>query len=134
VAGNKLVFKTDFTDGSSGIYTASLFPTRVPGDVNNDGQGGCADFAIVQKNSARPATFTGRPQRRRTIDFPGFPVLERNFGHSGIAPLLGDANGSGIVDRTDLKTLFANFGNTAHRAGDFNADGKVDFSDYQALS
>jgi MYXO-CTERM domain-containing protein len=135
VAGNKLVFKADFTDGTSGVYTASLFPTRVPGDVNNDGKVDAADFAIVQKNlGASGGRSLGDLNGDGTIDFLDFQVLERNFGHSGIAPLLGDANGDGIVDRTDLKTLFANYGKYGSIAqADFNGDGGVDFTDYQAL-
>src|SRR5439155_12178009 len=130
VAGNKLVFKADFTDGSSGIYTASMFPTRVPGDVNNDGKVDAADFAIVQKNQGvTGGRSLGDLNGDGMIDSLDFQVLERNFGHNGIAPLIGDANGDGTVDRADLKTLLANYGKYGSiPQADFNGDGKVDFS------
>jgi hypothetical protein len=135
VAGNKLVFEADFTDGSTGIYSASVYPTRVPGDVNNDGKVDAADFSVLIKNLGKPGgrslgDLTGDGQ----VDLQDYQLVEQNFGRSGIAPLLGDANGDGVVDTADLKALMSNVGKYGSiPQGDFNGDGKVDFADFQEL-
>jgi hypothetical protein len=135
VAGNKLVFQADFADGSSGIYSASLYPTRVPGDVNNDGKVDAADFSVLLKNLGRTGgrslgDLTGDGQ----IDIQDYQLLEQNFGRTGLAPLLGDANGDGVVDGADLKVFFSHAGKFGGIAqGDFDGDGRIDFSDFQVL-
>jgi hypothetical protein len=135
VAGNKLVFEADFTDGSTGIYSASLYPTRVPGDVNNDGKVDAADFSVVLKNLGHTGgrslgDLTGDGQ----IDVQDYQLLEQNFGRTGLAPLLGDANGDGLVDAADMKVFFSHAGKFGGIAqGDFDGDGRIDFSDFQVL-
>src|SRR6266566_5555562 len=53
VVGNKIAFSADFTDGTSGIFSAALLPTRLPGDINNDGTVNSKDFAILQQAVGR---------------------------------------------------------------------------------
>jgi hypothetical protein len=135
VAGNKLVFQADFADGSSGIYSASLYPTRVPGDVNNDGKVDAADLSVVLKNQGHTGgrslgDLTGDGQ----IDIQDYQLLEQDFGRTGFAPLLGDANGDGVVDGADMKVLLSHAGKFGGIAqGDFDGDGRIDFSDFQVL-
>ena len=50
VIDNKIVFQTIFGDGTSALYSASLLPTYLPGDVNNDGIVNSLDSNILQKN------------------------------------------------------------------------------------
>jgi len=74
VAGNKLVFKADFTDGSSGIYTDRCFRRGVPGDVNNDGQGGCRRLRDrAEKPRPRPADCHWETSTATDDRLPGFP-------------------------------------------------------------
>lgn len=48
--------------------------------------------------------------------------------------LAGDANGDGVVDRSDLAIMLANMGQTGGVAqGDFNGDDVVNFNDFQVL-
>jgi hypothetical protein len=135
VAGNNVVFQADFIDGSSGVFSASLYPTRVPGDVNNDGKVDNADVAIVLKSSGRTGGRSlGDLNADGQIDVQDFQLMEQNFGRSGAAPLLGDATGDGVVDAADMKVFFAHNGQYgALPQGDFDGDGHIDFSDFQVL-
>jgi hypothetical protein len=52
-----------------------------------------------------------------------------------VIPLLGDANGNGVVSASDYSTVQANFGNTgeAWMLGDANGDGVVSAGDYAVV-
>ena len=55
----------------------------------------------------------------------------------GVATVLADVNGDGVVDFADLLTLSENFGGTGAMAlgdGDLNGDGTVDITDLAVLS
>ncbi|MDB5319232.1 MAG: hypothetical protein JWN40_863, partial [Phycisphaerales bacterium] len=135
VAGNKVVFQADFTDGSSGIFSASMYPTRVPGDVNNDGKVDAADLSITLKNIGHTGGRSlGDLNGDGQIDIQDFQILEQNFGHTGFAPLLGDATGDGTVNGADMKVLFAHLGKYGGiPQADFDGDGRIDFADFQVL-
>jgi parallel beta-helix repeat protein len=46
----------------------------------------------------------------------------------------GDTNADGVVDNTDFKTLYTNYGRAGGWAeGDFDGDGRVGFQDFQTL-
>ena len=135
VVGNKIAFSADFTDGTTGIFSAALLPTRLPGDINNDGTVDSTDFAILQQAVGKTGSRArGDLNGDGVVNVNDFQLLEQNFGKSGFAPLLGDANFDGVVDNNDLKVLFGNMGKFGSIAqGDFNNDGRIDFNDYQIM-
>jgi hypothetical protein len=65
----------------------------------------------------------------------GAPAINGDTGEAAfftLKPLLGDANGDGTADVTDLSTVLANFdknGVAVWTTGDFNGDGQVDVAD-----
>jgi hypothetical protein len=135
VTGNRVVFEADFTDGSAALFSASLLPTRLPGDLNNDGKVDPADGVILRRNFGRAGSRAGGDLNvDGVIDFKDYQQLELRYGQAGVAPLIGDTDGDGVVNTTDLRTLVSNLGKYASvTGGDFNGDGRVDFSDYQLL-
>jgi hypothetical protein len=69
-------------------------------------------------------------------------VVARNLGNVvvgpdwsfTVAPIAGDANADGVVNTSDYKIVTAHYGQTGTWAtGDFDNDGRVGFSDYQIL-
>ena len=135
VAGNKIVFEADFTDGTSGIFSAAMIPTRLPGDINNDGKVNGADLAILQRNLGHAGNRAmGDLNGDGVVDFKDFQTIERNFGRGGPAPLLGDADGDGRVTKNDVRIVLANMGKFGGiPQGDANNDGRIDFADFQTV-
>jgi hypothetical protein len=69
-------------------------------------------------------------------------VVARNLGGVAagpdwsfkVAPIAGDANADGIVNTTDYRIVTAHYGQSGTwETGDFDGDGRVGFSDYQIL-
>jgi hypothetical protein len=144
-AVGQLAFSTSLRlpDGGSGSAIIGFDPslgsvvlTRVgdsvtlaPGDVRTiaaisvnpsytNGLSGYASDLNDQGVFAYQATFTDKTQAILTTRIP----------------VAGDTNYDGIVDRTDLATLLAHYGQAGTRAdGDFNLDGVVGFRDFQML-
>jgi hypothetical protein len=136
VVGNKLTFQAEFADKSSGVFSATLMPSGIVGDVNGDGRANGDDFAVVRQNFG--VTGANRSQGDLNgdakVDFLDFQILEKSQGRFGAVGQPGDADGDGKVNTDDFKLLYANFGKYGTLAqGDFTGDGRVDFQDFQIL-
>jgi hypothetical protein len=136
VVGNKITFSVQFADRSSGVYSASLVPTPIAGDVTGDGRTDNADFYVVRQNFGRidASRSQGDLNNDSRVDFKDFQIIERNQGRFGAVAQPGDVDGDGKVTSDDFLLLYANFGKYGTLAqGDFTGDGKIDFHDFQIL-
>lgn len=135
IAGNRIAFQADFTDGTSATYVATLGRISLPGDINNDGIVNSADYGIVLTNYNKAGGRNkGDLNGDGVVNFADAQIVERNANYSGVAPLAGDIDGDGIVNYDDFQTLYANmnkYGTIAQ--GDINSDGRIDFKDYTIL-
>ncbi len=133
VNANKVVFKAIFRDNTTGIFVASLIPTPVPGDINEDGVTNSADFRILfQHMNSAGGWAQGDLDGNGIVDFTDYQIMERNLGRVGQTTLTGDADGDGKVNSADFKVLYNNMGKYGTIAqGDFDGDGKITFNDYQ---
>ena len=136
VVGNKLTFQVQFADQTSGIYSATLLPSTLSGDVTGDGRADSADFAVVRQNFglASATRRQGDLNADGKVDFLDFQIVERSLGRTAPTAQPGDADGDGKVNFDDFKVVYANFGKYGTLAqGDFDADGRVTFLDFQIL-
>lgn len=135
LAGNRVAFAADFTDGTSGVFVATLPRTALPGDVNNDGSVDNKDYGIVMQNfGQKVGRNKGDLNADGIVSFADVQIVERNLNLTGVAPLLGDIDSDGLVNNDDFQTLFANFNKYGTAAqGDMNYDGRIDFKDYNLL-
>ena len=136
VVGNKLTFQAQFSDRSSGIFSAMLLPSGIVGDVNGDGRANGDDFAVLKQNFgvSGASRSQGDLNGDAKVDFLDFQILEKSQGRYGAVGQPGDADGDGKVNNDDFKLLYANFGKYGTLAqGDFTGDGQVNFQDFQIL-
>jgi hypothetical protein len=136
VIGNKITFSVEFDDKSKGVYSASLVPPPIAGDVTGDGRTDNGDFFVIRQNFGRTdaSRAQGDLNADGRVDFKDFQIIERNQGRFGAVAQPGDVDGDGRVTNDDFALLFANFGKYGTLAqGDFTGDGKIDFHDFQIL-
>ncbi len=150
-------------DTVTGIVT--LFPTVVvtlPGDYNNDGYIGNADYTVWRDAVTAGSTFLVNDPTPGTVDESDYDYWKTHFGETALVNLIGDynndghvdaadytvwrdamANGTtslvndptpGVVDEHDYAAWRAHFGETGDTLllGDYNDDGQVDTADYTA--
>jgi hypothetical protein len=131
VIGDKITFQATFTDGTMGVFAATLPRTDVAGDVNGDGIVNGSDFLTLQRNMGqRGHRSSGDINGDWKVDFADFQLMERFFGKRGIAPLKGDADSDGKVDSADVAIVNANLNKYGTRAqGDFTGDGRITSAD-----
>lgn len=65
----------------------------------------------------------------------GYMMLSEVEFYSDITPCVGDLNGDGVIDISDLATLLGNYGSTTANPedGDLDGDGDVDIADLATL-
>ena len=98
--------------------------------------GGTATFTVRPKTGLSAGTYTA------TVKVSGTGVTAQSFDvkftvKDGTISLIGDVNGDGTIDATDMQRIYAHisgentFSNSAQ--GDVNEDGKVDATDMQRI-
>ena len=98
--------------------------------------GGTATFTVRPKTGLSAGTYTA------TVKVSGTGVTAQSFDvkftvKDGTSSLIGDVNGDGTIDATDMQRIYAHisgentFSNSAQ--GDVNGDGKVDATDMQRI-
>src|SRR5436190_2844251 len=109
------------------------------GDLNGDGSVTTADDTIFSrdygKNGFAPSDFN----QDQSVDKVDLLNIGNHWRTSVTAHTNGDANGNGYVDRHDIDVLDANWRykrwtTSNPDTGDFNSDGVVDGTDYDAFA
>jgi len=116
-------------------HTGTTSPTQAVGDVDKDGD---VEYAFVS-SIGNLAYFDEPHAYSETLAFwPLFKHDTRNTAHLPEAELIGDVDGDGDVDLSDLAALLATYGLCDGDAGydpaaDFDADDCVTLADLAAL-
>ena len=105
-------------------------------NISDIAAGGNATFTVQPKTGLPAGTYTA------TVKVSGTGLTEKSFDvqftvKDGTSSLIGDVNGDGAIDATDMQRIYAHisgentFSNPAQ--GDVNGDGKVDATDMQRI-
>ena len=138
----KTVTITNNGTAATGALTIALDGTHASSfklskdNISDIAAGGNATFTVQPKTGLPAGTYTA------TVKVSGTGLTERSFDvqftvKDGTSSLIGDVNGDGAIDATDMQRIYAHisgentFSNSAQ--GDVNEDGKVDATDMQRI-
>ena len=138
----KTVTITNSGTAATGELTIALDGTHASSfklskdNISDIAAGGNATFTVQPKTGLPAGTYTA------TVKVSGTGLTERSFDvqftvKDGTSSLIGDVNGDGTIDATDMQRIYAHisgentFSNSAQ--GDVNEDGKVDATDMQRI-
>ena len=138
----KTVTITNNGTAATGALTIALDGTHASSfklskdNISDIAAGGNATFTVQPKTGLPAGTYTA------TVKVSGTGLTERSFDvqftvKDGTSSLIGDVNGDGAIDATDMQRIYAHisgentFSNPAQ--GDVNGDGKVDATDMQRI-
>ena len=138
----KTVTITNNGTAATGALTIALDGTHASSfklskdNISDIAAGGNATFTVQPKTGLPAGTYTA------TVKVSGTGLTERSFDvqftvKDGTSSLIGDVNGDGAIDATDMQRIYAHisgentFSNPAQ--GDVNKDGEVDATDMQRI-
>ena len=138
----KTVTITNNGTAATGALTIALDGTHASSfklskdNISDIAAGGNATFTVQPKTGLPAGTYTA------TVKVSGTGLTERSFDvqftvKDGTSSLIGDVNGDGAIDATDMQRIYAHisgentFSNSAQ--GDVNEDGEVDATDMQRI-
>ena len=138
----KTVTITNNGTAATGALTIALDGTHASSfklskdNISDIAAGGNATFTVQPKTGLPAGTYTA------TVKVSGTGLTEKSFDvkftvKDGTISLIGDVNGDGTIDATDMQRIYAHisgentFSNSAQ--GDVNGDGKVDATDMQRI-
>jgi hypothetical protein len=136
--GDYRVDSSDF-DIWRGHYGTESGATYNDGDLNGDGRVSTDDYPRFSRDYGKSLFAPSDFNQDQSVDKVDMLNIGNHWHTSVTAHTNGDANGDGYVDGHDVDVLDANWRYKRWTAsnpdiGDFNSDGVVDITDYDAFS